>query len=393
MSDHTVTRIELVERAHALVPFLSERAEETDRNRALLPDVHRRLSDAGLFSIMLAPRLGGAGLDIAAHLEVASILAQGCGSSAWVQCLIGYQNFLVGLYPEQAQDDVLSAGPLFTGLVMGPTTTAKRVDGGVVMSGSWPYVSGVDQAKWVMLSGLDPDAPDGQRRILTCLMPRANGTIKDDWFMLGLRGTGSKTVSFEDEFVPDHRVLCFKEVEEGGSPGAAVNEGPFYTGLPNSTMFAMIVSGPTVGLAECAIDAYRKRLASRTNARMPSAQTEWPASQIRLGRAVSRCEAARALMIATVDNFMIEVNSGNPISLKARVKYRMTIVEILRTCTEIVYELVLDAGTGAMADGAVLQRVFRDIHVLRSHFVLTPEFAAVNAGRAELDLGPTGPFV
>jgi len=44
-------------------------------------------------------------------------------------------------------------------------------------------------------------------------------------------------------------------------------------------------------------------------------------------------------------------------------------------------------------EGDVLQRAFRDIHVLRSHFVLVPEFADVNAGRAELGMGPVGPFV
>lgn len=98
-------------------------------------------------------------------------------------------------------------------------------------------------------------------------------------------------------------------------------------------------------------------------------------------------------MIATADAFMAAVNSGAPIPVEARVQTRMAIVDIVGICTEIVYDLVLDSGTGAMADGAVLQRVFRDIHMLRSHFVLTPEFAAVNAGRVQLDLAPTGPFV
>lgn len=279
-SQRSTTRAEFAERADALVPFLTERANETEDNRNLLPDVYERLSEAGLFSIMAAPRLGGAGLDIAAHLEAASILARGCGSSAWVQCLIGYQNYLVGLYPRAAQDEVMASGAaLFTGLVMGPTTTAERVAGGVVLSGSWPYVSGIDQAQWLMLSALDPDALPDKRRVLTCLLPAAHVAVEDDWFMLGLRGTGSKTVTLENEFVPDHRVMCFREAEENGSPGAEVNDGPLYRGLPNSTLFAMVVAGPAVGLAECAIEAYRDRLASRTNARMPSAQTEWPASR------------------------------------------------------------------------------------------------------------------
>ena len=62
-------------------------------------------------------------------------------------------------------------------------------------------------------------------------------------------------------------------------------------------------------------------------------------------------------------------------------------------CSELVYELFCDAGTGVMMEGNELQRAFRDLHVLRSHFVILPEFASVNAGRMQLDLNPTGPFV
>ncbi len=387
-------REEVLERARTLVPFLAEKAAETEAARALLPAVHDRLMEAGLFHIVMAPRLGGLGLDIATHLEVAGILAEGCGSSAWVQGLVGYQNFLLGLYPPHVQDMVIADGcPPFSGLVMGAPVFAERVEGGVTLTGRWPYISGIDHANWLQLSAKDPDVRDGPPRVLTCLLRQSEVAIDDDWFCMGLKGTGSKTAVLDGLFVPEDRIMCFREAERDGIPGAAVNHGPMYQGNPNSTLFGMVVAAPAVGLAECAYGAYRERLANRTNARMPSAQSGWPASQARLGRARVRIDAARAMMIDAARSLKSEIESGDRISVENRVFYRAKMVEIIRVCAEVVYDLFCDAGTGVAMEGNALQRAFRDIHVLRSHFVLTPEFADVNAGRAGLGMDPVGPFV
>lgn len=385
-----VTRDELLARARELVPFLAEKADETERNRTLLPEVHDRLTEAGLFRIMQTPHLGGYGLDLTTHISVAAELARGCGATAWVQSLIGNQNAHVAWYGPEAQEEVrASEGPLFTGLVMGPPVVAERVAGGVRLNGRWPYVSGVDQATWLMLSARDPD---DHARVLTCLLPRSDGAIDDDWYAMGLRGTGSKSVLLDNLFVPDRRVLCFREAEVNGAPGAAVSPGSTYIGAPNGIIFAMVVAAPAIGLAAAAIDAYKDRLKSRWSARMPSSQTEWPASQARLGRARERWLVARDSLLRNADALSRQVEQGEKVTLAQRAFYRMAVVDVVTRCTAIVYDLFCDAGTGAALDGAVLQRVFRDIHTLRSHFMIMPDIAAENAGRVELGLDPNPPY-
>ncbi|NKB21802.1 MAG: hypothetical protein GKS01_15020 [Alphaproteobacteria bacterium] len=387
----TVTHKEIVAWATALVPFLREKAAETENRRSMLPEVYDRLNEAGLLGITLAPGLGGLGMGLPTHLEAVMETARGCGSTAWLHSLIGNQNYLVGWYPPQAQNEVRAAGgSLFTCLVMGATITADKAEGGVRLTGSWPYVSGVDQANWLMLSAHDPDNP---KRNLTCLIPKSSVSVKDDWYCFGMKGTGSKTVSLDDEFVPDHRVLCFREAEQNGIPGSAINDGLLYKTSPNSTVFAFVVAAPAVGLAQCAIEAYRDRLKSRTNARMPSAQSEWASSQQRLGRARTQCDIAKATVLESAHKLMKQLEAGQRISAEDRIRYRMAMVEIVRLCSELVYDLFCDAGTGVMMDDSGLQRAFRDIHVLRSHFVILPEFATENAGRIQLGLDPTGPFV
>lgn len=102
--------------ARALIPVLADQADDAERQRTMPRATHAALARADLFRILSAPNLGGLGLDIPTHLSAAVELAKGCASAAWVQCLVGYQNFLVGWYPAEAQDEVRADGePLFAG--------------------------------------------------------------------------------------------------------------------------------------------------------------------------------------------------------------------------------------------------------------------------------------
>ena len=73
----SATHEEVVARAAALVPFLREKAAETEQNRSMLPEVHDRLNEAGLLGIMLAPGLGGLGMSLPTHLEAVMETARG----------------------------------------------------------------------------------------------------------------------------------------------------------------------------------------------------------------------------------------------------------------------------------------------------------------------------
>ncbi|MBM3485950.1 MAG: hypothetical protein FJX67_04870 [Alphaproteobacteria bacterium] len=377
----------LLARARALVPVLAARADETERRRTLLPEVHDALAAAGLFRILLPADQGGLGAGIRAHIEVAATLAEGCASTAWTQSLVGYQNYLVGWYPARALAEVRADGrPLFTGLVMGPPVTAAYgADGAVILDGRWPYVSGADYASWFLLSARAPEDP---KRVLTSLVPRRDVRIEDDWYAMGMRGTGSKSVHLDKLVVPAHRVAVYAEL---GRRDVAAAKGD--DTRPTGTLFAFVIAAPAVGIAEAAINAYRDRLVQRWNARMPSSQTEWPSSQSILGRAVARLDGARRQFLAVVAEFAHRYEAGETVPVADRVRMRMMAVEAVDVATRVVYDLFCDAGTGVALDGDPLQRAFRDIHVLRSHFVLTPAFAAENAGRVEFGLAPKPPFV
>jgi len=379
-----------VERASLLAPFLMENASETEAMHKLPNKVFQELSEAGFFKLMLPPGLGGIGPDLRNHLEVVTKLGVGCGSAAWIVALMGYQNYLLGWYPPDVQREIRKKSDLiYTGLVMGPPVFAKRVKGGYSLNGRWPYVSGAHYANWFLLSARDPEH---ESRVLTCLVPATNTNINDDWHALGLRGSGSVSVDCRGVFVPEDRILCFREAEKNGVPGAAVNDSFLFQGIPTSTMFALVVAAPSLGMAESSITLFSERIRTRKNARMPSLQTDWPSSQARLGRARTFLKRARLAYFDAVDAFTETASKGKNFSLDLKASLRMDAVETVRTCTEIVYTLFCDAGTGATLEGSHLQRIFRDIHTLRSHFMIMPDVASENFGRISLGLEPNPPY-
>src|SRR2546428_13462830 len=62
-----------------------------------------------------------------------------------------------------------------------------------------------------------------------CVVPHGDYEIVDDWQVVGMRSTGSKSVRATDVFVPEHRALCMY-LARGGSefPGASVNSSALY---------------------------------------------------------------------------------------------------------------------------------------------------------------------
>src|SRR5687768_4791064 len=76
-----------------------------------------------------------------------------------------------GLFPKAAQDEVWNPSPdtlIATSFVF-PAGRAKKVEGGYLLSGRWPFSSGVDHSDWNMLAGmarLDDNAPAEPRVFL-----------------------------------------------------------------------------------------------------------------------------------------------------------------------------------------------------------------------------------
>ncbi|MET0700201.1 MAG: hypothetical protein ABWY93_11080 [Mycobacterium sp.] len=84
---------------------------------------------------------------------------------------------------------------------------ARRVDGGLVVSGRWPYASGAPHATWAALGAVVVDDASPSAEVYLCLVPVSNLRLEDTWHVVGMRGTGSNTWAADNLFVPEHRLL------------------------------------------------------------------------------------------------------------------------------------------------------------------------------------------
>src|ERR1700722_16323841 len=196
----------MIARAKALIPQLRERASNTEELRRLPKETERDLHEAGLFRIVPPKREGGSEVDYVALVDCADAIGQADASAAWNLANLASHHWMLAMFDKRAQDLVWSkdVNALIASSFIFPAGRARKVEGGYVLRGSWPFSSGVDSSEWNMLASVvssDDEADGIEYRIF--LLNKSDYTIKDTWNATGLRGTGSNDVEVKDAFVPE----------------------------------------------------------------------------------------------------------------------------------------------------------------------------------------------
>ena len=78
-----------------------------------------------------------------------------------------------------------------------------RVDNGFNVSGRWSWSSGCTGADYFILGVQATDEGGGEGPARIAIVPSDQGRIEQNWFVDGMRGTGSHDVVLDSVFVPD----------------------------------------------------------------------------------------------------------------------------------------------------------------------------------------------
>ena len=377
-----VTCEEMVQRAAALVPRLRERAAQTEQLRRLPEETIADFVDAGLVRIANPDRYGGVGLDVDALFEVAFELGRGCGSAAWSYSVLTAHNWLLGHWPVLGQEEYFADSPdtLSSSSFDPGRARVEAVAGGYRLAGRWSFSSGCDAAQWVMVGGLGPGG------LLWFLIPMAQVTIVDTWFVSGLRGTGSKDLAIDDVFVPSHRVVEVRLMREGQSEGWARHGRPSYR-APQMSLLPVTLVAPIVGMAGGAIEAFVDQLHGR---KPPSgaALTHSVASQLRVAESSAEVDAARSLLRQNCREVLDLAARNEPPTLLDRARYRRDQAFAVRLSVRAVSRLFEEAGGHALLESNPLQRFYRDVLAASQHYAIRWDENAEQYGRVALGLEP-----
>src|SRR5204862_1281830 len=305
-------------------------------------------------------------LPFQAIFDIVAELARVCPSTAWNVGNLGCHHWILGYYEPETQHEVWDADPdvLIASSIALAAGRGKKVDDGFVVSGRWPFSSGVDNCDWNMLAvtvyGDDGKTPVDWR---LCIVPKSDYRIIDTWYAMGMVGTGSKDIEVKEIFVPERRALALARCRGGlEHPGAKLNSGPLFR-VPIVASAGHPLSATALGAAEGAfqhvVNSFRTRIGTYTGAKV----ADFQAVQIKIAKARALVDSARYLMRGSAIAFEKE-NLDLETKLRLRVQNTLAVAQS-RQAVETLWSCY---GANAIYTRDPLQRFLRDTQAINQHF-------------------------
>lgn len=396
--DYTLTGVRPFRQAVVdLVPEVRQRADAAERERRVPTETMVSLREAGLFRAFVPRVYGGDERTLTEVLDAATELAAGCSSTAWVGTLFAMHNIAACWLDKRGQDEIFADGPdVLVASSVAPMAKLSRADGGYRLAGKWSFASGVEHASWIMVGAtLAPETAAAAPDYVFAFVRASDVTVIDDWHVAGLRATGSKSIELKDLFVPRHRVVLLKTVQDGTAPGLSLHKQPFYR-LPWYPVFICAFPAAGLGTAIAMLEGFRDYLRSRLDSFSGVAFQTTSGSAARMAEAAAEIDAARLVFrrdVAALDRAALE---GRPLRPGESERIMYDAPFIMDACSRAVVRLLRGSGGKALYEHNPLQRHFRDIHAMTQHVAMDLDRAGETYGRllfqnAELALGAREP--
>ena len=305
-------------------------------------------------------KLGGAELDPVHSLEVLENVSYGDPSAGWVTMAANLSIGTAGAYlSDMAVAELWGDGrqPVIAGQGTRPGT-AKTVDGGHSLSGSWSFGSGLKHSSHVHSLGIIEET--GEPRIFVTPIDAVN-LIQDSWDVLGLSGTGSIDYTMDSVFVPDgwSHFAVTTVPERGGS----------LYGLGIIGFAVTCHSGWAMGVGRRMLDELTGLVHSKAG--RSGAQADSSAFQQGFAQADAGFRSARAFVIEAFSDLSKSLYAGHEISVRQHTLVRLALANITKELHEVANFVYLAAGTTSLRRGT-LQRLYRDVHAGTQHVTSSP---------------------
>jgi 3-hydroxy-9,10-secoandrosta-1,3,5(10)-triene-9,17-dione monooxygenase len=365
---------DLLEAARGLVPLLSERAAATIAARDVpaetIADFHR----IGILRITQPRGFGGLQLRYSLFSRIVELLTEGCASSAWVYAVLGEHQWLLASFPLQAQIDIWGDDPrALASSSLAPRAVARRVPGGWRLSGDYPFSSGSTHARWAII-GTFLERADNPAGVGYLLVPFSDIEIIDDWHVLGLVGTGSRTLRLEDVFVPEHRCAMLNDMLAGTVPGAAVHPDYAMLRAPRGLFVNYSLPPVAIALGQLALRTALANLRGRVS-RGFVLKGESEFVQIAVAEASAAVDAATLTMHSGRAAAEAMVERGDPIPPEYVLRTRRDMTHAQHQVRSAVEKLIEVCGARSVYDADALGAIWRDILTVTTHTIASRQAA------------------
>ena len=278
-----------------------------------------------------------------------------------------------------------------------PAGTCEAADGGYLVSGEFHFASGIDVMDWVLMGVFFPPEEEGGKPVPGFTMaPKSDIEILDNWDVMGLTATGSKTFVCKDLFVPAYRKVTFAELVSGNSPGYQALGSNLYR-YPLLSLIAYGISVPALGALngslETFLDAMNGRMTRGAVVLGGTKVKDFQAVQMRVGRAAANLKSAKALLFAQLEESRNKfIDQGEILDVSERLDNRITQAKIVELSMDGLDELFGAVGGQGIAMSQHVQRAWRDAHAIGHHISFNWDAIGSMYGQHLLGLEPMGQY-
>ena len=368
----------IVERAEALVPLLEQHRPYGEAHARLAPEVVAACRDAGMYGLYAPVEVGGEEAPLPDVFAAMVTVAAADPSAAWLMvnsaALAEYAPYLdPARWPEVFTRPL---GPY--GLSAAVTGTLEPTEGGYLLNGTWPLVTGVLDATWATLN-CHVISPDGRRPVRAVIVRTADLSIDPIWEnAVAMRGTGSHQVRAEAVPVPADLVV---------NPAAPPQFNRALQRVPFFVRAGVLNSAVPIGILRSAVAAASAELAGKVSTIFGTKAADSTALlELVADASLSLAFLERGVLAAIEELWQYaEGDQELPISLRATVAGApFHAVEVARDLTSRLYAR---SSRAAFFAGHPLEGAMRNIHAVAYGLEpLRPIHHA--AGRVQLGLDP-----
>ncbi|WP_245277166.1 acyl-CoA dehydrogenase family protein [Rhizobium sp. CF080] len=384
-------------KAAELVPLLRKNALEGEKLGALTRESLQALNDIGAFRLTLPTDFGGYALGARDVVEIVSEIGRGDGAAGWMVFVAGGLRNIIS-FPDDAVQEIFDCGqswvgPLAAGASIFATKvgSARPVEGGWMVSGSWHFGSGCKHAKWIAV-GVDYECAPGEMGRAMAILNAEQMEIIDNWRVMGMKATSSNSLTVkEEQFVPDRRFMDMREfpmrmdeTRRRYSGLASQFDARGLMLLTNLTHMA-IVLGMARGALECYIDMAKKQ--RPFNLPYPSV-AEMTSTQVCAAKAYAMIKMAEAVAYRTADTLDRHAIEGIDISHEQEQSMMMEAVHATNSLDGVLGTLQLSIGSATANESNPVQRFARDVRVALLHGAVRLDPTAEIFGRQLMGIAP-----
>jgi 3-hydroxy-9,10-secoandrosta-1,3,5(10)-triene-9,17-dione monooxygenase len=295
---------------------------------------------AGLFSILVPKRWGGAGLGPREVNKVVEIISTGDCSLGWVGSFYILHNWFLCRFPLEVQQELYKGrSSVRIAAVFQPPGTTEKVAGGYRVNGRWGYATGMLHASHAFVPVMVGDAAHW------ALLRREDLEVMDDWYMSGMSATGSVTIAAKNAFVPEN---CTYDIPKLMAP---------------ALMMAPI--SLTIGGLAAAVEITKERI--KTGKRIGVPLIDRPLVRIRWANAQESLRMLRLLRDSATEEVLDRVKAKIPPSLEGEAAMQIHLVTIVHGVKEALRQLVDGNGSSGYRTGDPILRAALDVGAIATH--------------------------